>query len=76
MGATAPPPKKTLAIPLHSKLWGFLAFSHESKSQMTLKKFCSIRNGLFYADFFTATRSISTPRPPKMPFTSTVALAG
>ena len=27
MGATAPKPP--LAIPPHSKLWGFLAFSHE-----------------------------------------------
>jgi len=27
MGAAAPKP--TLAIPPHSKLWGFLAFSHE-----------------------------------------------
>jgi len=29
MGAAAPKPP--LAIPPHSKLWGFLAFSHESK---------------------------------------------
>jgi hypothetical protein len=28
MGATAPKPP--LAIPPHSKLWGFLAFSHET----------------------------------------------
>jgi len=34
MGAAAPKPP--LAIPPHSKLWGFLAFSHEKYSHSSL----------------------------------------